>query len=103
LPQLGEVSTTGHAKKAARSGSVNRSASALNTLRTRSPERRVIIQETANLYGASEQTLYRTLEQRARPGALRRANRGTSTVLQQIRWSITAKLIAAINSFDFRP
>jgi len=62
----------------------------LSTLPTRSPERRVIMQETANLYGASEQTLYRTLEQRVRPRALRRANRGTPTVLSQIRWSITA-------------
>ena len=37
----------------------------LSTLPTSSPERRVIIQETANLYGVSEQTLYRTLEPRA--------------------------------------
>ena len=30
----------------------------LSTSPTRSPERRVIMQETANLYGASEQTIY---------------------------------------------
>ena len=33
----------------------------LSTLPTRSHERRVIMQETANLYGVSEQTLYRAL------------------------------------------
>jgi hypothetical protein len=35
----------------------------LNTLPTRSHERRMIMQETANLYGVSEQTLYRALAQ----------------------------------------
>ena len=44
----------------------------LSTLPTRSRERRIIMQETANLYGVSEQTLYRALAQRARPRALRR-------------------------------
>jgi DNA-binding phage protein len=39
----------------------------LSTLPTRSHERRMIMQETANLYGVSEQTLYRALAQRARP------------------------------------
>jgi hypothetical protein len=49
----------------------------LNTLPTRSHERRMIMQETANLYGVSEQTLYRALTQRARLRALRRSDRGT--------------------------
>jgi hypothetical protein len=31
----------------------------LSTLPTRSHERRIIMQETANIYGVSEQTLYR--------------------------------------------
>jgi DeoR/GlpR family transcriptional regulator of sugar metabolism len=55
----------------------------LNTLPTRSHERRMIMQETANLYGVSEQTLYRALAQRARPRALRRSDRGTPRVLPQ--------------------
>jgi hypothetical protein len=38
----------------------------LSTLPTRSHGRRMIMQETANLYGISEQTLYRGLAQRAR-------------------------------------
>jgi hypothetical protein len=55
----------------------------LTALPTRSHERRMIMQETANLYGVSEQTLYRALAQRARPRALRRSDRGTPRVLPQ--------------------
>jgi hypothetical protein len=46
----------------------------LSTLATRSHERRMIMQETANLYGLSEQNLDRALAQRARPRALRRSD-----------------------------
>jgi hypothetical protein len=49
----------------------------LSVLPARSHERRMIMQETARLYGISEQTLYRALGQRARPKALRRSDRGT--------------------------
>jgi hypothetical protein len=55
----------------------------LNTFPIRSHERRTIMQETANLYGVSEQSLYRALAQRARPRALRRSDRGTPRVLPQ--------------------
>jgi len=55
----------------------------LSTLATRSHERRMIMQETANLYGVSEQSLYRALAQRARPKALRRSDRGAPRVLPQ--------------------
>src|SRR5262249_11232523 len=41
----------------------------LSVLPSRSHERRMIMQETAHLYGISEQTLYRALAQRARPKA----------------------------------
>src|ERR1700730_12466027 len=40
----------------------------LTALPTRSHERRMIMQETANLYGVSEQTLYRALAQRRGQG-----------------------------------
>ena len=53
----------------------------LSTLPTRSHERRMIMKETANLYGVSEQSLYRALAQRARPGALRRSDRGAPSAL----------------------
>ena len=68
----------------------------LSKLPTRSHERRVIMQETANLYGVSEQTLYRALAQRARPRALRRADRGTPRVLPQDKMEYYCELIAAI-------
>jgi len=56
----------------------------------------MIMQETAKLYGVSEQTLYRALAQRARPRALRRADRGTPRVLPQDKMEYYCELIAAI-------
>ena len=67
----------------------------LSTLPARSHERRMIMQETANLYGVSEQTLYRALAQRARPRALRRSDRGTPRVLPQDKMEYYCELIAA--------
>jgi len=54
------------------------------------------MQETANLYGVSEQTLYRALAQRARPRALRRSDRGTPRVLPQDKMAYYCELIAAL-------
>ena len=68
----------------------------LSTLPTRSHERRMIMQETANLYGVSEQTLYRAIAQRARPRALRRSDRGTPRVLPQDKMEYYCELIAAL-------
>ena len=68
----------------------------LSTLPTRSHERRMIMQETAKLYGVSEQTLYRALAQRARPRALRRSDRGTPRVLPQDKMEYYCELIAAL-------
>src|SRR6202047_2921465 len=68
----------------------------LTALPTRSHERRMIMQETANLYGVSEQTLYRALAQRARPRALRRSDRGTPRVLPQDKMAYYCELIAAL-------
>ena len=68
----------------------------LSTLPTRSHERRIVMQETANLYGVSEQTLYRALAQRARPRALRRSDRGTPRVLPQDKMEYYCELIAAL-------
>ena len=53
----------------------------LATLPARSPERRVLMQETAQLYGMAEVTLYRVLRVQARPRALRRSDRGEPRVL----------------------
>ena len=68
----------------------------LSTLPSRSHERRMIMQETAHLYGLSEQTLYRALAQRARPKALRRSDRGTPRVVPQDKMEYYCELIAAI-------
>src|SRR5271166_5870078 len=68
----------------------------LSTLAARSHERRMIMQETANLYGVSEQSLYRALAQRARPRALRRSDRGAPRVLPQDKMEYYCELIAAI-------
>src|SRR5271170_7467825 len=68
----------------------------LSTLAARSHERRMIMQETANLYGVSEQSLYRALAQRARPRALRRSDRGAPRVLPQDKMEYYCELIAAL-------
>jgi hypothetical protein len=68
----------------------------LSTLPTRSHERRMIMRETANLYGVSEQSLYRALAQRARPRALRRSDRGAPRVLPQDKMEYYCELIAAL-------
>jgi hypothetical protein len=68
----------------------------LSALPSRSHERRMIMKETANLYGVSEQTLYRALAQRARPRALRRSDRGTPRVLPQDKMEYYCELIAAL-------
>ena len=68
----------------------------LNTFPIRSHERRTIMQETANLYGVSEQSLYRALAQRARPRALRRSDRGAPRVLPQDKMEYYCELIAAL-------
>jgi hypothetical protein len=48
----------------------------LFTLPPRSPERRRVMHETAELYGVSEYTLYRALRQYRQPHALQRADKG---------------------------
>ena len=52
--------------------------------------------DTATLYGVSEQTLYRALAARARPKALRRADRGIPRALPKDQLERYCELIAAI-------
>jgi hypothetical protein len=68
----------------------------LSALPSRSHDRRMVMRETAHLYGISEQTLYRALAKRARPRALRRSDRGTPRVLPQDKMEHYCELIAAI-------
>jgi hypothetical protein len=68
----------------------------LMTLPPRSHERRLIMQDTARLYGISEPTLYRALAARGRPKIVRRADRGTPRILPQAQLERYCELIAAI-------
>jgi hypothetical protein len=68
----------------------------LMRLPSRSGERRVIMQETAALYGMAEVTLYRLLRERMRPRALRRADRGSPRVLTKAELEHYCELVAAI-------
>jgi predicted DNA-binding transcriptional regulator AlpA len=68
----------------------------LSALPSRSHDRRMIMRETATLYGLSEQTLYRALAERARPRALRRSDRGTPWVLPQDKMQSYCEVIAAL-------
>ena len=68
----------------------------LTMLSPRSHERRLVMQDTARLYGVSEATLYRALAARGRPTIVRRADRGTPRVLPQAQLERYCELIAAI-------
>ena len=68
----------------------------LSTLPLRSPERRQVMRDTAQLYGVSEDTLYRSLRERLRPRALHRADRGEPRVMPREQLERYCELIAAI-------
>lgn len=68
----------------------------LQTLPLRSPERRRVMHETADLYGVSEATLYRALRERTRPHALRRTDKGKPRVLPPDQMERYCEVIAAL-------
>ena len=68
----------------------------LANLPPRSPDRRVLMQETAALYGVSESSLYRALRERARPKALNRSDHGVPRVLPQPELERYCEVIAAL-------
>jgi hypothetical protein len=68
----------------------------LATLAPRSHERRMVMHDTAALYGVSEQTLYRALAASARRKALRRADRGVPRALPKDQLERYCEFIAAI-------
>ena len=53
----------------------------LERLPSQSAERRRLVQDTAQLYGVSDSTLYRALRRISRPHALRRADYGQPRVM----------------------
>jgi hypothetical protein len=68
----------------------------LSGLPSRCKERRSIMQETADLYGVSESTLYRAFKQDNRPKSLRRSDRGKPRVLPSELMETNCEVIAAI-------
>jgi hypothetical protein len=68
----------------------------LSGLPARSRERRAIMQETADLYGISESTLYRALKRNNRPKPLRRSDRGKPRVLPPDLMESYCEIIAAL-------
>ena len=68
----------------------------LSSLPSRSKERRSIMQETANLYGVSESTLYRALNVHNRPKPLRRSDCGKPRILPADEMEMYCEIIAAM-------
>jgi transposase len=68
----------------------------LSTLPARSAARRQVMQEVAALYGISEATVYRALQRRPSPHAIRRVDRGTPKVLPADQLERYCEVIAAL-------
>ena len=68
----------------------------LNAFPPRAPERRRLIQETAALYGVSEATLYRAIQQHGKPRAVSRSDRGQPRLLPKADLERYLELIAAL-------
>ena len=68
----------------------------LSLLEPRSPQRRTVIQHTAEVYGVSEATLYRALRKQSRPRSLKRSDCGLPRVLSKEQMERYCELIAAI-------
>ena len=68
----------------------------LRTFTPRSQERRQMMQDTAELYGISESTLYRALREHRRPKALRRSDCGKPRALPKDEMESFCEIIAAI-------
>jgi len=68
----------------------------LFSLAPRSAERRLLVEETAGLYGVSTDTLYRALRERAVPKALRRSDHGMPRVIGAKEMERFCEVVAAI-------
>jgi hypothetical protein len=68
----------------------------LFSLAPRSTERRLLVEETAGLYGVSTDTLYRALRERAVPKALRRSDHGVPRVMGAKEMERFCEVVAAI-------
>ena len=70
--------------------------SALDRLPARSKERRILISETAELYGVSTVTIYRALKEYITPKSVRRADYGKPRVMPQQTLLRYCEIIAAL-------
>jgi hypothetical protein len=68
----------------------------LSPLAPRSAERRLLVAETAELYGVSTDTLYRALRERVVPKPLRRSDHGVPRVMGAKELERFCEVIAAI-------
>lgn len=68
----------------------------LDQLPPRSTERRALVQESAQLYGVSEDTVYRVLRERKQVRQMRRVDCGVPRVIPQATLSHYCEVIAAI-------
>lgn len=68
----------------------------LSAFPPRGRERRLIIQQTAHLYGVSEDTLYRALRMLNRPWGLRRADHGVPRLIPKVEMERYCEIIAAM-------
>ncbi len=67
----------------------------LDMLPSRCQERRQLMEETANLYGVSIDTLYRALRNSSRPKSINRSDSGTPRKLSQVDMEMYCEVIAA--------
>lgn len=67
----------------------------LDLLPARCPERKVLVQETASLYGISKDTLYRLLRELPRPKGAHRKDKGKPRKLSQHEMETYCEVIAA--------
>lgn len=68
----------------------------LEQLPPRSPDRKDLVQEVAELYGASPATVYRSLRGLSRPKSLRRSDHGTPRILPKPEMERYCEIIAAL-------
>jgi hypothetical protein len=68
----------------------------LCVLAPRSAERRLLVEETAQLYGISTDTLYRALRERVFPKPLRRCDHGVPRVMEAKEMERFCEVVAAI-------
>ena len=68
----------------------------LDQLPARSPQRRILIEETSQLYGVSSVTIYRALKKYITPKSVRRADCGQPRVMPKQTLLRYCEIIAAL-------